>query len=50
MRLIKFRLKVDPETGESLCEVCGESLSSLVDDDRALKCKTCGMRVLHGTI
>ena len=39
------RLKVDPETGDGICEGCGEPLSSLVEDDRKLKCKTCGMRV-----
>lgn len=42
---VTCRLKVDPETGDGICEVCGEPLSSLVEDDRKLKCKTCGMRV-----
>ena len=42
---VTSRLKVDPETGDGICEVCGEPLSSLVEDDRKLKCKTCGMRV-----
>lgn len=38
-------LHIDKESGETLCEICGELLSSSVDGDVPIKCKSCGLQV-----
>ena len=38
-------LHLDSETGEKLCEICSEPLSSSVEGDRPIKCRTCKLQV-----
>ena len=45
--LLLRRLKRDPETGSEACEICGEALSTSVEGDVAIKCRTCGLKVVR---
>lgn len=46
LAILIYSLHIDEETGEPLCEICGELLSSSVEDDYPIKCKTCGLNVI----
>ena len=46
LRFLLRRLKRDPETGDEACEICGEALSTSVEGDVAIKCRTCGLKVV----
>ena len=42
-----FRLKVDPETGKQICEICSDLLSVSVEGDYPIACRKCGMKVSY---
>lgn len=43
--VITCRLRIDPETGKQVCEICSDLLSVSVEGDYPITCRSCGMKV-----